>query len=35
VLTRYGKATFTSTATSLANSADYYGKIVVNNLTFL
>ena len=35
VLTRYGKATFTSTQTSLANSADYYGKIVVNNLTFL
>lgn len=35
VLTRYGKATFTSSATSLANSADYYGKVVVNNLTFL
>ena len=35
VLTRYGKATFTSTSTSLANSADYYGKVVVNNLTFL
>lgn len=35
VMTRYGKATFTSSATSLANSADYYGKIVVNNLTFL
>jgi hypothetical protein len=35
VMTRYGKATFTSNATSLANSADYYGKIVVNNLVFL
>ena len=35
VLTRYGKATFTSSTSSLANSADYYGKIVVNNLTFL
>ena len=35
VLTRYGKVTFTSNATSLGNSADYYGKIVVNNLTFL
>lgn len=35
VMTRYGKVTFTSSTTSLANSADYYGKIVVNNLTFL
>lgn len=35
VMTRYGKVTFTSSASSLANSADYYGKIVVNNLTFL
>jgi hypothetical protein len=35
VLTRYGKATFTSSASSLANSADYYGKLVCNNLTFL
>lgn len=35
VMTRYGKVTFTQSATSLANSADYYGKIVVNNLTFL
>lgn len=35
VMTRYGKVTFTSSSTSLANSADYYGKIVVNNLTFL
>jgi len=35
VLTRYGKATFTASNTSLANSADYYGKIVVNNLVFV
>lgn len=35
VMTRYGKVTFVSNATSLANSADYYGKVVVNNLTFL
>ena len=35
VMTRYGKVTFVSNNTSLANSADYYGKIVVNNLTFL
>jgi hypothetical protein len=35
VMTRYGKATFTSSTTSLANSADYYAKIVVSNITFL
>ena len=35
VSTRYGKATFTSSASSLANSSDYYGKIIVNNVTFL
>ena len=35
VMTRYGKVTFVSNSTSLANSADYFGKIVVNNLTFL
>jgi hypothetical protein len=35
VMTRYGKVTFVSNTTSLANSADYYGKVVVNNLTFL
>lgn len=35
VMTRYGKVTFVSNSTSLANSADYYGKIVVNNLSFL
>jgi hypothetical protein len=27
LMTRYGKATFTSSATSLGNSADYYGRI--------
>lgn len=35
VMTRYGKVTFTSSSTSLANSADYYGKVVVNNLAFV
>jgi hypothetical protein len=35
LMTRYGKATFTNTATSLGNSADYYGRINVANLTFL
>ena len=35
VMTRYGKVTFVANSTSLANSADYYGKVVVNNLTFL
>ena len=35
VMTRYGKVTFTSNATSLAQSADYYGKIVVNSLSYL
>lgn len=33
--TRYGKATFTQTSTSLGNSADYYGRIEVANLSFL
>ena len=32
LMTRYGKATFTNTQTSLGNSADYYGKIQVVNL---
>ena len=32
LMTRYGKAIFTDTATSLGNSADYYGKINVVNL---
>lgn len=34
LMTRYGKATFTSTSTSLGNSADYYGRIAVSNLAF-
>ena len=34
LMTRYGKTTFTNTATSLGNSADYYGKITVNNTRF-
>lgn len=32
--TRYGKATFTNTATSLGNSADYYARIRVQNVAF-
>ena len=32
LMTRYGKAVFTHTQTSLGNSADYYGKINVVNL---
>lgn len=35
LMTRYGKATFTSTSSSLGNSADYYGRISVANLSFL
>jgi hypothetical protein len=35
LMTRYGKATFTSTATSLGNSADYYGRLSVANLSFV
>lgn len=35
LMTRYGKAVFTNTNTSLGNSADYYGKINVNNLDLL
>ena len=35
VMTRYGKVTFTSNTTSLAQSADYYAKVICNNLTFL
>lgn len=35
LMTRYGKATFTSTSTSLGNSADYYGRINVANLSFV
>lgn len=33
--TRYGKATFTDTTTSLGNSADYYGRVNVSNLSFV
>lgn len=32
--TRYGKATFTNTSTSLGNSADYYARILVKNVAF-
>ena len=35
LMTRYGKATFTNTATSLGNSADYYGRVSVANLSFV
>lgn len=35
LMTRYGKATFTSTSTSLGNSADYFGRISVANLSFV
>lgn len=32
--TRYGKATFTNVGTSLGNSADYYARIRVTNVSF-
>lgn len=32
--TRYGKASFTRTETSLGNSADYYAKLTVSDLSF-
>lgn len=35
LLTRYGKATFTNTATSLGNSADYFARLTVANLQFI
>lgn len=35
LLTRYGKATFTNSATSLGNSSDYYGKLTISNLSLL
>lgn len=35
LMTRYGKATFVNTATSLGNSADYYGRVTVANLSFI
>jgi len=34
LMTRYAKAQFTNTATSLGNSADYYGKITCSNVSF-
>lgn len=34
MMTRYGKAAFTSNQTSLGNSADYYGKINLSNFQF-
>lgn len=34
LMTRYGKATFTNAGTSLGNSADYYGRIHVQNVAF-
>lgn len=34
LMTRYGKATFTSATTSLGNSADYYARILVRNVAF-
>jgi hypothetical protein len=34
LMTRYGKTWFSNPASSLGNSADYYGKINVTNLTF-
>jgi hypothetical protein len=33
LMCRYGKATFTHKQTSLGNSADYYGKVVVTSLS--
>lgn len=35
LLTRYGKATFTDTATSLGNSADYYARLNCSNISFI
>jgi len=34
LMTRYGKAIFTNTASSLGNSADYYGKVNVSAMSF-
>lgn len=34
LMTRYGKATFTNTGTSLGNSADYYARVRVTNVAF-
>lgn len=35
LMTRYGKAVFTDTTTSLGNSADYYGRVNCSNVEFL
>lgn len=35
LMTRYGKTSFTSTTTSLGNSADYYGKVTINTMSFV
>ena len=35
LMTRYGKAAFVNTETSLGNSADYYGKVTVANVSFV
>lgn len=34
LMTRYGKATFTNASSSLGNSADYYSRIRVTNVSF-
>jgi Major capsid protein Gp23 len=34
LMTRYGKATFTNTSTSLGNSSDYYARVLVKNVAF-
>ncbi len=34
LMTRYGKAIFNNSATSLGNSRDYYGKLVISNMSF-
>lgn len=34
LMTRYGKATFTNTQTSFGNSADYYARVLVKNVSF-
>jgi hypothetical protein len=34
MMTRYGKTAFTQTQTSLGNSADYYGKVNINDFQF-
>lgn len=34
LMTRYGKAIFTNSNTSLGNSADYYGKLAITDMSF-